>query len=133
MIGPLFLITGLYFIGVIKMNGIFTERLLRYKGLADKWTGNKRGFFLGVLLSLAFCPTMFLLFFGLLLPLILTTTGYGLALPFLFSLGTFLPVLLFLGVIFGLGMDRTFIKKNKKNRANCANRFWYTFNSYRIK
>jgi cytochrome c-type biogenesis protein len=114
IMGPLFLITGLYFIGWIKINGIFTERLLKYRGITDKFTGNKRAFLLGILLSLAFCPTMFLLFFGLLLPLVLSTPGYGLALPFLFSLGTFLPVLLFLGVAFGIGVDRNFIKRSKK-------------------
>lgn len=114
IIGPLFLLTGLYFIGIIKIRGMFTERLLQYRGIADKLSGNKRGFFLGVLLSLAFCPTMFLLFFGLLMPLVLNTGGYGLALPFLFSIGTFLPVLLFIGLAFGFGVDRTFIKKSKK-------------------
>lgn len=114
IIGPLFLITGLYFIGLIKIRGIFTERLLKYSGLVDKLSGSKRGFFLGILLSLAFCPTMFLVFFGLLIPLVLNTTTYGLVLPFIFSIGSFLPVLLFLGLAYGFGLDRTFIKKSKK-------------------
>lgn len=114
IIGPLFLLTGLYFIGVIKIRGIFTERLLQYRGLVNKLSGNKRGFFLGVLLSLSFCPTMFLLFFGLLMPLVLNTGGYGLVLPFLFSIGTFLPVLLFIGLIYGFDIDRILIKKSKK-------------------
>lgn len=114
IIGPLFLFTGLYFVGLIKIRGMFTERLLKYRGLLDKLTGNKRGFLLGILLSLAFCPTMFLIFFGLLMPLVLNTTTYGLALPFIFSVGTFLPVLLFIGLAYGFGLDRTFIKKSKK-------------------
>jgi cytochrome c-type biogenesis protein len=114
IIGPLFLITGLYFIGLIKIKGLFTERLLKYKGLSHRFSGNKRAFLLGVLLSLAFCPTMFLLFFGLLLPLVLNTPGYGVALPLLFSLGTFLPVLLFLGLTFGFGFDRNLVKNSKK-------------------
>lgn len=113
MIGPLFLITGLYFIGWIKIRSLFTERLLQYRGLTDRLSGNKRAFSLGVLLSLAFCPTMFLLFFGLFMPLVLSTTGYGFALPFLFSIGTFVPVLLFLGLAFGLGMDQRFLNKSK--------------------
>ncbi|QZT35047.1 sulfite exporter TauE/SafE family protein [Caldalkalibacillus thermarum TA2.A1] len=84
IMGPLFLITGLYFLGVIKFKGFFTEKLLKYKEVVNKFSGNKRAFLLGVLLSLAFCPTMALLFFGLLMPLMLSTTGYGLTLP-LFS------------------------------------------------
>jgi cytochrome c-type biogenesis protein len=114
MIGPLFLLTGLYFIGVFKIKGIFTEKLLRYEGFLENVSGNKRWFFLGVLLSLAFCPTMFLLFFGLLIPLVLNTTGYGFSLPFIFSLGTFMPVLLFLGLVYGFGWDQTLVKNSKK-------------------
>nr|WP_276517903.1 sulfite exporter TauE/SafE family protein [Caldalkalibacillus thermarum] len=96
------------------MRGVFTERLLKYQGLTEKFSGNKRAFSLGVLLSLAFCPTMFLIFFGLLIPLVLGTSGYGFILPFLFSIGTFMPVLLFLGLAFGFGVDRAFMKKSKK-------------------
>lgn len=114
VMGPLFLVTGLYFVGLIKIKGMFTERLLNLRGRMDKFSGNKRAFSLGILLSLAFCPTMFLLFFGLLSPLMLTTPSYGVTLPFLFSLGTFLPVLLFIGLAFGFGVDRYFIKKSKK-------------------
>lgn len=114
MIGPLFLFIGLYFIGWIKLKGIFTEKLLKYRGKIDHFSGNKRAFSLGVLLSLAFCPTMFLIFFGLLMPLVLSTVGYGLALPFVFSIGTFIPVLFFFGLAFSFGIDRGFMKKSKR-------------------
>lgn len=114
IIGPLFIMIGLYFIGWIKIRGIFTERLLKYKAKVERLSGNRRAFFLGLLLSLAFCPTMFLLFFGLLLPLVATTEGYGFTLPIFFSLGTFTPVLLFLGLYFGLGMDKTLLKASKR-------------------
>lgn len=114
LLGPLFVIIGLYFVGWIKIRSLFTERLLKFKFRVDQLTGSRRAFFLGLLLSLAFCPTMFLLFFGLLLPLVASTSGYGFTLPLFFSLGTFLPVLLFLGVSFGLGMDKAFLKTSKK-------------------
>lgn len=114
LIGPFFLITGLYFIGVIRIKGIFTERLLKYRGLVEKWSGNKQGFLLGILLSLAFCPTMFLLFFGLLIPLVLNTSGYGVTLPFIFSLGTSIPILIVLGLIFGFGLDKSLSKNIKQ-------------------
>ncbi|EGL84259.1 hypothetical protein CathTA2_0187 [Caldalkalibacillus thermarum TA2.A1] len=114
IIGPLFLIAGLYFVGWIKIRGVFTERLLKYQGLTEKFSGNKRAFSLGVLLSLAFCPTMFLIFFGLLIPLVLGTSGYGFILPLLFSIGTFIPVLLFFVLAFSFGVDRAFMKKSKR-------------------
>lgn len=114
IIGPLFFFTGLYLIGIIKIRGVFTERLLSYRKLVDRLSGNMRVFLLGILLSLAFCPTMFLLFFGLLIPLVLNTTGYGVALPLIFSFGTFIPVLLFVALAFGFGMDRSFLKRSKR-------------------
>jgi cytochrome c-type biogenesis protein len=114
VVGPFFLITGLYLIGIIKIKGLVTERLLKYKGRVEMLSGHKRSFILGILLSLAFCPTMFLLFFSTLIPLSISTSGYGVALPLLFSLGTFIPVLLFMGIAFGFGLDGKFIKKSKK-------------------
>lgn len=113
VMGPLFLFTGLYFVGAIRFN-IATEKLLRFQRFADHFSGNTRAFYLGVILSLAFCPTMFLLFFGLLMPLVLSTTGYGIALPFIFSIGTFIPVIIIIGLLFALGMDRSLIKKSKR-------------------
>jgi cytochrome c-type biogenesis protein len=114
MMGPLFLITGLYFVGLIKIKGVITERLLVYERFINNMKGNGRWFLLGVLFSLAFCPTMFLLFFGLLMPLVLNTTGYGFALPFVFSIGTFMPVLLLIGLAYGFGWDRSLLKNSKK-------------------
>jgi cytochrome c-type biogenesis protein len=114
MIGPLFLLTGLYFIGIVKIQGLFTQKVLKYREFINKFSGNAQGFLLGVLLSLAFCPTMFLLFFGLLIPLALNTTGYGFFLPLLFSLGTMMPVLLFIGLTFGFGLEKSLLKNTKK-------------------
>jgi cytochrome c-type biogenesis protein len=114
MVGPLFLFTGLYLIGVIKIKSLFSERLLKYRGNIQGIAGHKRSFLLGILLSLAFCPTMFLLFFSTLIPLTLSTQGYGAVLPLLFSLGTFLPVLLFVGLAFGFGFDGKWIKESKR-------------------
>jgi cytochrome c-type biogenesis protein len=114
VVGPFFLITGLYLVGMIKIKGLVTERLLKYRGRIEMLSGHKRSFLLGILLSLAFCPTMFLLFFSTLIPLSISTNGYGVTLPLLFSLGTFIPVLLFMGISFGFGFDGKLIKKSKK-------------------
>jgi cytochrome c-type biogenesis protein len=93
---------------------VITERLLVYERFISNMKGNGRWFLLGGLFSLAFCPTMFLLFFGLLMPLVLNTTGYGFALPFVFSIGTFMPVLLLIGLAYGFGWDRSLLMNSKK-------------------
>jgi len=114
VVGPFFLITGLYLIGFIKIKGLFTERLLTYRKKIEKISGHRSHFLLGILLSLAFCPTMFLLFFGTLIPLSISTPTYGAVLPLLFSLGTFIPVLLFIGIAYGFGFDGHLVRKSKK-------------------
>ena len=61
-----------------------------------KKVGQRRGvlpaYLLGVAFSFTFCPTLFWLFFGLTIPLALTSPG-GLLFPGVFALGTALPVL----------------------------------------
>jgi len=51
-------------------------------------------FVLGALLSLAFCPTNAVLFFGILIPLSVSVSYGFFVLPFVFSLTTALPVIL---------------------------------------
>jgi cytochrome c biogenesis protein CcdA len=60
--------------------------------LSDK--GYLGSVILGMLLAFVFCPYSGVMFFGILIPLILTTTG-GLVLPFVFAFGTGLPVIIF--------------------------------------
>jgi cytochrome c-type biogenesis protein len=57
---------------------------------------------LGMVLALAFCPYSAVLFFMVLIPLALKTTG-GAGLPAVFAMGTGLPVLLF-GTLLSLGV-----------------------------
>ena len=60
--------------------------------------GTKGAFALGLVFSLAFCPTLFWLFFGLLIPLALSSRG-GWIFPGTFALGTALPLLGFTYVL----------------------------------
>ncbi len=60
-------------------------------------TRPRGAFVLGMAFALAFCPTLFLLFFGLLIPLTLASAG-GLIFPALFALGTAAPLLALLGL-----------------------------------
>ena len=93
-LGPLLIILGLIMLNIIKLNFLgksnFQEKLserVKDKGLL--------GFFLiGVIFALAFCPYSGALFFGMLIPMTIASAD-GLYLPFVFALGTGLPVLLF--------------------------------------
>lgn len=98
VLGLVLIIIGLIMFGVIKMNlknnSQSIEKIKLW--LADK--GNFGSLALGMLFALAFCPYSGVLFFGVLIPLVLRSTG-GLLLPPLFALGTGLPVILFSFVI----------------------------------
>lgn len=94
VLGPVLIIIGLVMFGVIRINlknnsQIFEKIKL---WLADK--GYLGSLALGMLFAFAFCPYSGVLFFGVLIPLVLQSTG-GLLLPPLFALGTGLPVIIF--------------------------------------
>ena len=80
--------------GVIKINfGSKSEKIEKTKEwLATK--GHIGTLLLGVLFALAFCPYSGVLFFGMLVPLVISSTE-SLLLPPLFALGTGLPVIIF--------------------------------------
>ncbi len=91
--GPLLIVAGLAMLGVRPL------RLSLGRGLAGglQQHGPQGAFIgpygLGVAFSLAFCPTLFWLFFGLTLPLAVST-GAAVAVPIAFAVGTALPVLI---------------------------------------
>ena len=93
-LGPILILVGLVMFGVIKINaGAKSEKLEKLK----EWVASKGylgALLLGMLFALAFCPYSGVLFFGVLTPLILSTTEWIL-LPPLFALGTGLPVIVF--------------------------------------
>ncbi len=97
ILGPLMLVLGLGLLGLVRL-----PRSLR-PGLAARLEGWSSGrgaagaFLLGILFSFAFCPTLFLLFFGLTMPLALQSP-VGWTYPPLFALGTGLPLLAFAGL-----------------------------------
>jgi len=94
VLGPVLIIISLVMFGVININiGAKSERIEKLK----EWLSQKGyigSLLLGVLFALAFCPYSGVLFFGILIPLVLST-GEGLLLPPLFALGTGLPVIVF--------------------------------------
>jgi cytochrome c biogenesis protein CcdA len=93
-LGPLLIVLGLIMLNVIKLQFLnkfnFTERLsekLKNKGLLGS-------FLIGVVFALAFCPYSGALFFGILMPMTISSAN-GLYLPIIFAFGTGLPVILF--------------------------------------
>jgi len=93
-LGPLLIIIGLIMLNIIKLNFLgksnFTEKLtekLKGKGLLGS-------FLIGVIFALAFCPYSGALYFGMLIPMTISSVD-GLYLPIVFALGTGLPVILF--------------------------------------
>lgn len=94
ILGPILIVMGLVMLNVIKINtSPSSERTERIKTwFASK--GNIGALFLGMLFALAFCPYSGVLFFGVLTPLILSSSEWIL-LPPLFALGTGIPVIVF--------------------------------------
>lgn len=93
-LGPLLIIIGLIMLNVIKLNFLgksnFKERL------SDKFKdkGLLGSFLIGVVFALAFCPYSGALYFGVLIPMTISSAK-GLYLPIIFAFGTGLPVILF--------------------------------------
>ncbi len=94
VLGPILIIIGLVMLGIIKINikqgGEKIEKIKAW--LSTK--GFLGSFLLGVLFALAFCPYSGVIFFGVLVPLILSSSE-GLILPVIFAFATGLPVILF--------------------------------------
>jgi len=101
-LGPFLIVIGLLLLFIDKVSlGRTGNSLSTLGGKVANW-GMIGGFPLGALFALAFCPYSAVLFFAVLIPLALKTTG-GIALPAFFAIGTGLPVLLF-GVLLSLGV-----------------------------
>lgn len=99
-LGPFMLLVGLVLLGVLRARTTFGPGERLASAAADRLDASRPAgaFALGAAFALAFCPTLFFLFFGLLIPLALVSPG-GLVYPALFALGTTLPVLLVLALL----------------------------------
>jgi cytochrome c-type biogenesis protein len=102
VLGPLMILLGLYLLGLMPLRFTLGHGLAeRLEARAGPGVGG--AFLLGIAFSFAFCPTLFLLFFGLTIPLALTSP-LGVTYPALFALGTTLPLLGLAGLLtLGIG------------------------------
>ncbi|WP_079509356.1 urease accessory protein UreH domain-containing protein [Mesobacillus jeotgali] len=110
LMGPLFILIGLSLIGFFAFNWIN-----RLTSILPEWSGSGKtgSFLMGVSFSIAFCPTMFSLFFFILMPIVLSS-GYGAVLPSVFAIGTSIPLIIFVILIAYFGLNGSMIKKGRR-------------------
>jgi cytochrome c-type biogenesis protein len=96
IIGPLLLLIGIIMLGIIRIN------FPAFNSLTARIQNRKRFtywdvFLLGAVFALAFCPYSGVLYFGMLIPLTISTSG--LHLPVVYAIATGIPVIIFAWLI----------------------------------
>ena len=92
IVGPLLFLIGVYMTGLLPVDFPVLTRVTKrfeHRTLFRSWDS----FLLGVVLALAFCPYSGVLYFGMLIPLVITTSSPLLSLAFSVAAG--IPVVLF--------------------------------------
>lgn len=102
VLGPLLIIIGLFMLDIIKIKFPGVSWLTSSMENKTNW-----GFFdailLGMIFALAFCPYSGVLYFGMLLPMTVSSAS-GLYLPIVFAIATGIPVILFSWILaFSIG------------------------------
>ena len=93
-LGPLLIIIGLIMLNVIRLNFLGKSNFSANLSERFKNKGLLGSFLIGVVFALAFCPYSGALFFGMLIPMTISSID-GLYLPIIFAFGTGLPVIIF--------------------------------------
>lgn len=100
-LGPILILTGLVLLEMIpfRLPGLSLSQK-HHNRIAE--SGAPGAFLLGFIFALAFCPISAALFFGSLIPLAISSKS-GIILPFIYGIGTGLPVLVFaVGIALGV-------------------------------
>lgn len=102
MMGPLLILIGLIMLGIFNLN-IPGSGWIKEKMAGCNNSGFKGVLLLGMAFALAFCPYSGVLYFGMLIPMTISSAS-GLFLPVIFAIATCIPVILFSWLIaFSLG------------------------------
>ncbi|MCL6102228.1 MAG: aromatic aminobenezylarsenical efflux permease ArsG family transporter [Bacteroidetes bacterium] len=102
LLGPSLVIIGLLMLDVIRIKFPGISRLTSKLEDKTRW-GTFDSILLGMLLALAFCPYSGVLYFGMLVPMTVTSAS-GLYLPIIFALATGIPVIIFAWILaFSIG------------------------------
>ena len=112
LLGPILIIIGIFMLDFIKIKfpvlGKLNEKM-QEKSRSGFWGV----LLLGIVFALAFCPYSGVLYFGMLIPLTVSSAS-GLYLPIIFAVATGLPVLIFAWIIaFAIGGVGNVYKKIK--------------------
>ena len=111
-IGPLLIVIGIFMLGIIKIpgsSGSIIQRFADKVNLGSGWGA----LFLGMIFALAFCPYSGVLYFGMLMPIVLSQPAGLLLLPD-FAIATGLPVILLAYLLaFSIGGIGKFYNKIK--------------------
>ncbi|WP_053366799.1 urease accessory protein UreH domain-containing protein [Bacillus sp. FJAT-27245] len=110
VIGPFIILLGLFLAGWFRLG--FLDKIFSFIP-ANRSGGKWSSFLMGTAFSISFCPTMFILFFITLMPIVLSTS-YGVILPSIFAVGTSLPLIVFLMIVWFFGMDGALLRKSRK-------------------
>lgn len=109
-IGPMLILIGIFMMGLIKMHGTVNLVKIPEKFIKDSKFGS---FLMGVSFTVAFCPTMFVLFFVTLMPIVLATP-YGVVLPSVFAVGTSIPLIIAIFLVWYFGLNGQFKKRGRR-------------------
>ncbi len=93
IIGPLLIVIGLFMLDFIKVNFPAMNRLSTRMQHKETWS-SLDAILLGIVFALAFCPYSGVLYFGMLVPMTVSSAS-GLYLPVVFALATGVPVIIF--------------------------------------
>ncbi len=96
-LGPLLIIIGLFMLDIIKIKFPGMNMLTSKLETKTKW-GYIDSTLLGMIFALAFCPYSGVLYFGMLVPLTISSSS-GLYLPIVFAIATGIPVIIFAWVL----------------------------------
>jgi cytochrome c biogenesis protein CcdA len=111
-LGPVLILLGVLMLGIVKLSlPILAQVADRLRKNLVAQHDARGSFLLGVAFAFAACPTLFVLFFGTMIPLALSSFG-GITFPAIFAIGTSVPLMLFVGlVVYGTQSIAPLVKK----------------------
>lgn len=97
ILGPLLILIGLFMLDVIRIKFPGMNRLTSKLETKNSW-GYFDTMLLGMIFALAFCPYSGVLYFGMLVPMTVSSAS-GLYLPVVFAIATGIPVIIFAWIL----------------------------------
>jgi cytochrome c-type biogenesis protein len=112
VLGPLLIVIGLFMLGIFKINFPALTKLTSGFENKTRW-GFADVILLGMVFAMAFCPYSGVLYFGMLIPMSVTSAS-GLFLPVVFAIATGIPVVIFAWILaYSVSEINSFYRKVK--------------------